>query len=50
LIVCDTGKAEPMLADARTDENINEHRQIDSQAELDRAMGDLLAWTSAGQE
>jgi hypothetical protein len=48
LIVWDTGEAQLMLANALSDEDRDEHRQIDSRADLDQALADLLAWTSSG--
>lgn len=47
LIVWDTGEAQLMRASALSGEDTDEHRQIDSRAELDRSLDDLLAWTSA---
>ena len=49
LIVWDTGEAQLMRADALSGEDTDEHRQIDSRAELDRTLDDLLEWTSTGQ-
>jgi hypothetical protein len=49
LIVWDTGEAQLMRADALSGADRDEHRQIDSRADLDRALSDLLAWTSPDQ-
>lgn len=48
LIVWDSGEAQLMLANALSGEDSDEHRQIDSRADLDEALADLLAWTSPG--
>jgi hypothetical protein len=48
LIVWDTGEAQLMLADALSGVDSDEHRQIDSRADLDEALADLLAWTAPG--
>lgn len=50
LIVWDTGEAQLMRADALSGEDTDEHRQINSRAELDRTLDELLAWTSTGQD
>ncbi len=46
LIVWDTGEAQLMRADALADVDSDEHRQLDSRADLDAALADLLAWTA----
>jgi hypothetical protein len=49
LVVWDTGEAQLLRANALSGEDTDECRQVGSQAELDRALADLLAWTSAGE-
>ena len=49
LIVWNTGEAQLMRADALSGADSDEHRQIDSRADLDRVLSDLLAWTSPDQ-
>lgn len=49
LIVWNTGEAELMRADVLSGADSDELRQIESRADLDRALSDLLAWTSPDQ-
>lgn len=49
LLLWDTGEAELELADVTTGEVNAQHHQVDTRADLDRAVKSLLDWAAAAE-